>query len=261
MFRRFIYFLSILGAMGLVLTRPALAASILIWPIDPVIKEERGASVLWLENRGTTPAMMQVRILAWTQIDGEDRYNEQDAIVASPPTARIPSGARQLIRLIAQRRERPADEAAYRVLIDEIPADLQPVTSDAGKQAAVRPETPAIRFRMRYSIPLFVYGTGAVAATDAPGPAAARKLHCALVQRDRQKFIQITNLGETHARLTDVGVEQNGKRTSLANGLFGYVLPGSTVSRPFPAGMTGPADLSMKVGNKAEPLHIRCDGQ
>jgi len=41
------------------------ASSILIWPIDPVLEADQQASALWLENRGDTPANLQVRVFAW----------------------------------------------------------------------------------------------------------------------------------------------------------------------------------------------------
>ena len=35
------------------------AASILIWPIDPVIEDQQQATALWLENRDSKPVYMQ----------------------------------------------------------------------------------------------------------------------------------------------------------------------------------------------------------
>lgn len=38
------------------------ASSVLIWPIDPVLEADQQASALWLENRGTETANLQIRI-------------------------------------------------------------------------------------------------------------------------------------------------------------------------------------------------------
>ncbi|MBF4190273.1 molecular chaperone, partial [Serratia ureilytica] len=43
------------------------AASILIWPIDPVIEDNQQATALWLENRDSKPVYMQIRVLGWQQ--------------------------------------------------------------------------------------------------------------------------------------------------------------------------------------------------
>ncbi|KHL74626.1 molecular chaperone, partial [Pseudomonas putida] len=37
------------------------ATSVLIWPIDPVLEADQKAGALWLENRGSAPASLQVR--------------------------------------------------------------------------------------------------------------------------------------------------------------------------------------------------------
>lgn len=44
------------------------AASVMIWPIDPVIKSDQRAAALWLENRDTRPVTLQVRVFGWAEI-------------------------------------------------------------------------------------------------------------------------------------------------------------------------------------------------
>ena len=57
------------------LLSPAFAAnSVMIWPIDPAINPEEKASELWLENRGSTTTMMQIRVFSWQQINGQEQY-------------------------------------------------------------------------------------------------------------------------------------------------------------------------------------------
>ena len=83
------------------------AASILIWPIDPVIEDNQQATALWLENRDSKPVYMQIRVLGWQQTGGKDDYRNQSEVLASPPVATILPGKRQLIRLISRRRPPP----------------------------------------------------------------------------------------------------------------------------------------------------------
>lgn len=223
---------------------PARAATpILIWPVDPVVTTERGATALWLENRGPTLAVMQVRVLRWSQVDGEERYEEQDAVQPSPPIVQIPAQGKQMIRLTAPLAGRAAGEGAYRIIIDEVPVATEGLAAGngaAGSGAAAGETAPdsGIRIRMRYSIPLFVHG----AAVDGPkGPV----LRCSIVGRPGSRQVVIANSGTIHARLVDVAFDVGRKPRPVAEGLLGYALPGSAISRPLPAGLAGGEPLTM----------------
>ncbi|WP_061770857.1 fimbrial biogenesis chaperone [Serratia symbiotica] len=93
--------LSLMAVWLLASSNQALAsASILIWPIDPVIEDQQPGTELWLENRDKVPVYMQIRVLGWQQMADKDDYSTQSAVIASPPVASIAPGKRQLIRLI-----------------------------------------------------------------------------------------------------------------------------------------------------------------
>ncbi|MDN6073201.1 MAG: fimbria/pilus periplasmic chaperone, partial [Enterobacterales bacterium] len=95
----------ILGStlLGTVATINANAATnMLIWPIDPALGANDNATELWLENKGATAATMQIRVLGWKQVAGEENYRSQQDVVASPPIVNIDAGKKQLIRLIRQ---------------------------------------------------------------------------------------------------------------------------------------------------------------
>ncbi|BBN56079.1 hypothetical protein TRE132_42040 [Pseudomonas chlororaphis subsp. aurantiaca] len=68
------------------------ASSVLIWPIDPVLEADQQASALWLENRGTETANLQIRVFAWSQSGFEDQYQNQRDVIGSPPVAKIAPG-------------------------------------------------------------------------------------------------------------------------------------------------------------------------
>ncbi|MEA3168872.1 MAG: fimbrial chaperone protein, partial [Pseudomonas sp.] len=55
------------GLLGLAAGQAQAASSVLIWPIDPVLEADQQASALWLENRGTETANLQIRVFAWSQ--------------------------------------------------------------------------------------------------------------------------------------------------------------------------------------------------
>ncbi|UWX04754.1 molecular chaperone [Pseudoxanthomonas sp. NC8] len=95
----------------------------------------------------------------------QDQLAPTRDLVASPAILEVAAGERQLVRLIRPRAEPSASEAAYRLVIDELPAD------------ASAPRDPGLRFLLRYSVPVFVLADGdqplspsrRTAATPAPG--------------------------------------------------------------------------------------------
>ncbi len=203
--------------------------SILLWPIDPKITGDSKATELWLENRGTNTTLMQVRVFLWQQQNGQEQYQTQQEVVASPPMVRIEPGKKQLVRLVAQTPPPAGKEGAYRVLLDEIPTPLMPGQSQVG-----------INFQMRYSVPLFVYGKGLTPDNGHP------ELSWRLTDSNGQQALQISNSGNMHARLSNVML---GGRT-LSEGLLGYVLPGTDKTFPVNGRVPGGTEMTADLDNK-----------
>ncbi|WP_321891686.1 molecular chaperone [Burkholderia cenocepacia] len=210
------------------------AASVMIWPIDPVIESDQRAAALWLENRDTRPVTLQIRVLGWREGGGEDLYTEdQNRIAGSPPMATVPPGKRQLIRLTRLAESAPGTEDAYRVLIDEIPyPDDGSAPQDGRAQLGVK-------FQMHYSIPLFVYGQGLWTKENPerkrdPATAARPVLSWHLARGGGKRWLVMTNRGQVHARITQVAFDAQGARMDVARGLLGYVLPGAQMRWELP---------------------------
>jgi len=192
--------------LGLALTAAGdahAASSVLIWPINPTIEAEQKAAALWLENRGQQPVGLQVRVMAWRQGDFDDRLDAQRSVIGSPPVVTIAPGKRQMIRLIATQPAPAGTEQAYRVLVDEM---LQP-------DAVADPQL-GVKFQMRYSVPLFVFGTG-VAPAPVPGAKPREgvqvlqpKLSYQVRQEGGRHYLFLSNQGAAHARLSKVSVRQ-----------------------------------------------------
>ena len=217
------------------------AGSVLIWPVDPVIEAGRSAAALWLENPGTAPILLQVRIFAWAQPDGENAYARQNDVVGTPPMVRIQPGKRQLVRLTRTAAAVANRELAYRVIIDEIPvADaMQPAQAGA-----------SVRFRMRYSLPLFTYGDGAepaVGKTDKKRSPQVPPLRWRTAEANGKTFLEVRNDGNVHARLVDVGFTSGGHAQPLTPGLLGYVLPGALARWPLPESISSQGTLIATV--------------
>ncbi|NIF21295.1 fimbrial biogenesis chaperone [Candidatus Pantoea multigeneris] len=200
------------------------ANSVMIWPIDPVINPDDKATELWLENRGNATTMMQVRIFGWQQVAEHEQYQTQQGVVASPPVVRIDPGQKQLIRLIRLNPTPAGQELAYRVVLDEIPTPKAPAPNQAG-----------LNFQMRYSVPLFTYGSGVTADSAKP------QLSWQQVSSGGRHWLQLNNQGNGHARLSNLTI---GGR-ALGQGLFGYVLAHSSNRWPLNSTVSGELQAEM----------------
>ena len=223
----------IIGVLLLASLPAGAATSVLIWPIDPVLEADQKAGALWLENRGTAPASLQVRVFAWRQGDFQEQFQAQREIIGSPPVANIAPGQKQLIRLTRTGASPVGQEQAYRIIIDEIPSPLPTEPSSEGPKAA-------IRLQMRYSVPLFVYGEGLWGKVDPEGTRSndsvgKPQLSWRPVTVQGKPYVEMRNTGPVHARLTDVVLQQGGRDMPLVEGLLGYVLPGASMRWPIPA--------------------------
>ncbi|EZP33454.1 fimbrial biogenesis chaperone [Pseudomonas sp. RIT288] len=230
------------------------ASSVLIWPIDPVLEADQQASALWLENRGTETANLQIRVFGWSQSGFAEQYQNQRDVIGSPPVAKIEPGQKQLVRLTRTREVPPGQELAYRIIIDEIPS-AQPPAAEGGKTAA------AIRFQMRYSVPLFAYGAGLWSKEDStrardPKGIGVPQLSWRTVAVDGRPYVEVRNQGAVHARLTDVVIKQGGQSKPLAEGLLGYVLPGAVMRWPAPGPLASASALQVRVNGGAQVQNI-----
>lgn len=189
---------------------PSFAASLQVSPITLELQAREPAQGLWLSNSGAQPLQAQVRVYAWAQENGEDVLKPTKDLVVSPPMLTIPPGQRQIVRLVrvGAGQMPPATEKTYRVVIDELPV-------------ALGVEGDGVKFVLRYSVPAFI----------AP---AAQGSQAASVQWDLQEgaegpVLAARNSGNIRAKITTVSATaRNGKTVVLTDGLYGYVLAGST---------------------------------
>lgn len=245
--RPFLTFALLIAALAMLFAAPHPVAaqqpgSILIWPVNPVIEGDARAAALWLENPGKTPVTLQVRVYAWAQLDGRDAYAPQDEILGTPPIVSIQPGERQLVRLTRTTPPPTIAEKPYRVIVDEIPTGNGTAAPGA-----------AVSFRMRYSLPLFSYAKTPArkGKPTVPPPALGWRTGSDADGR----FLEIRNSGAGHARLTDVAFAGSAGRSVVAEGLFGYVLPGATMRWPLPSGTKASGELVAAVnGQPGTPI-------
>lgn len=223
-----------LTVLGLQLGGMAQAGNaVLIWPVDPVINAAQKAGELWVENRGASTTLIQIRVFGWQQRNGSDSYQAQQRVIASPPMLRLVPGQKQMVRLLKHQPPRAGEEQAFRILLDEIPT---PHLDPADKNHSVN-------FQMRYSLPLFVYGERA--APDAGDPLLSWRV----VEDGGQTFLEVSNQEPVHARLSQAHLD----RQRLSDGLFGYVLAHASYRWPLKGSVGRGQQLEFRLDNRDRP--------
>ncbi|AKH43880.1 fimbrial chaperone protein [Altererythrobacter atlanticus] len=234
------YIRSLLAACAMFAASSAASAqtSLRVQPVTVEVLHPSQATSVSLQNTGTSPVSLQLRIFEWTQsADGSDSIRPTDEVVVSPPAATIPGNSTYTIRVARTAGAVEGGERSYRLWIDEIP-----ITADTTDDNA------AVDVRLRYDMPVF-FGD----------PAAESNLEWTAYRSDGTLVVEASNRGTRHARVVGMSLGD----VTIGKGLMGYVLPGSTRRWVSPAGAELPpagteATLVTEVGKVEvrKPLKI-----
>jgi fimbrial chaperone protein len=171
------------------------------------VRAPGATATLKLRNDGAGPLSAQIRVYRWTQVNGEEKLEPTDDVVASPPIANIASKTDYIVRLVRLSKQPLAAPETYRLLVDELPDPAAP-------------KDRAVTLVLRYSIPVFFY----------PNDAGDAKVAWSVEQRRGKLFVAATNTGDRHVRVAALKLnDASGKTLSFGNGLNGYVLGRSTM--------------------------------
>ena len=193
----------------------AVASGLQVSPISLSLQARESASGLTLSNSGKDMIRAQVRVYQWLQDDKGDQLTPSRGLLASPPMIELKPGEKQLIRIIrakAPPQGTGAVEAAYRVMVNELP--IKSATQKTGLQ-----------FALSYSLPVFVQPVGVVKTS----PQLQWSTH---LQADgKEVTLRVSNTGNGHAQLAGLSfINTAGNSTDINPGLLGYVLPGATMN-------------------------------
>ena len=92
--------------------------------VSPLLLEivaPNGATTLSLEADSQKPVTVQIRVMRWSQIDGENVLEPTTDVVASPPFVTLQPKTNYTIRLVRQAEGGVEREQAYRLLVDQLP--------------------------------------------------------------------------------------------------------------------------------------------
>lgn len=237
MMRALAYCRACMGVGVLAVATATQAASLQVAPTSLQLEPRQNAEALWITNNGTAPVDVQARVFRWTQQEGRDALEPTTDLVVSPPMQSLAAGQQQLIRVVRRVPEPPATQAAYRVIVDEVPG------LDPGREG--------MQFVLRYSLPVFLQ------------PEQARgeghQLQASVIpQDDGRMLLEVRNLGDRYAQLADLALGSPERPQIFQPGLVGYVLAGQTMRWPLdmPAARLAGATLSAKINgaSQATPL-------
>jgi fimbrial chaperone protein len=193
------------------------------------LEPDQRAAVVTLQNNGVEPVLVQVQTFAWNDSTATAALVPTREIVAVPPVATIEAGAKQLIRVAVRGEARTDVEAAYRLVITEVPP------------ATVGPPA-GVRFALRLSLPVFV----------APPGAAAQPLWSVEASEQGPRLV-LANQGTAHLQVRRIQVLGRDEVQVLHKVEEpAYVLPGRRHAWPLPSGL--PTALTLKVETDFGPL-------
>jgi fimbrial chaperone protein len=200
-------FAALVTAFLISLSTPPQAASLQVSPVSIEVLAPGAAATITLSNAGPNPLNAQIRVFRWSQVNGEEKLEPTDDVVASPPITSLAPKTDYTVRLVRVIKQPVSAGESYRLLVDELP-ELK------ARQDRV------VTLVMRYSIPVFFYPRD---STDA-------KLAWSIEQRGQRVYVSATNAGDRHARISALTLHDgSGPTISFGNGLTGYVLGHSTM--------------------------------
>ncbi|ANY18314.1 molecular chaperone [Bordetella pseudohinzii] len=236
----------------------AQAAVLQVSPVRLHFESAQTAQALQVFNSGQNALEAQVRVMRWTQENGEDRLVPAKEVVASPAIMRVAPGERQTVRIVRLHPSPSPDEQTYRILIDELPPKEPPKGVE-------------LKVLLRYSIPVFI-AASSTKSPDAPHeeqgpPKTDLSLVCAQLapRKEGASELRVSNRSPQSLRISSLtAVSANGQTQVLEDGLLGYVLPGKqmewAIKSPtqLTAGLTLKARFNDDTDAQAVPLEGTC---
>lgn len=194
-----------LGAIAVVvgIAVSANAQGLTVLPVTLQLVPGQTTATLTVINQSDNETSFQVRGFAWTQPNGIDTLVASNELLTSPPLGTIAPNASQVVRMVL-RHPPQAQEASYRILLDQIPPPAVPGT---------------VRIALRLSIPVFAE----------PAARVAPHVTWHIETASGQSFLVGTNDGNQHELVRDIALVTTGGSTlRVEANVSPYILPGAT---------------------------------
>ncbi|HEY2135774.1 MAG TPA: molecular chaperone [Xanthobacteraceae bacterium] len=213
------------ATLGLAACYPVQAGTLQVEPVLVDVTAPGAASTVTLRNEGAAQINAQIRVFRWSLVDGQEKLEPTDDVVASPPSVTLTPKGQYIARIVRVSKQPVVGEESYRLLVDQLP--------DLSQQ-----KNGAVNLLMRYSIPVF-FG-----ASNKKNPT----VDWSLAVRGDKVTLTAHNSGDRRLRISALSVrDANGKSISFGTGLAGYALGQSTKTWTVPGhgiAAKGPATIS-----------------
>jgi fimbrial chaperone protein len=117
-------------------------------PVRLTLIAPQTTTAFTVTNRAVQPVVVQFRVVAWRQEEGQDVYVETQELLVTPPIISLEPEKVQTVRVGLRRPLPTTQELTYRVYVQEVPGPPQPgvegvqVMLQIGMPVFVRPQTP-----------------------------------------------------------------------------------------------------------------------
>ncbi|MCB1885287.1 MAG: molecular chaperone [Geminicoccaceae bacterium] len=194
----------------------AAAAALSVSPTRLALKPTDRSGSVFVANASDGPAMIQVQGFAWKDSPSIADLEPTRALLAVPAVATLGPGERQVVRVALREPHQSGVEAAYRLVISEVPP-----------LAAAR--SGGIVIAVSFSLPVFV-----TPPTAAPNP------RFTLDRSGGSPALVAANRGSAHLHLRTLKLVDaaSGKTLQEIDG-GAYVLPGRSHAWPLEPGVLG----------------------
>lgn len=220
-----LHVLALTATLALLPPVAASADGLRVAPVTLEVTAPGAATSLTLRNTAQQPKTVQIRVFRWVQVDGQERYEPTNDVVASPPMTQLAPNATQTVRVVRTASTAVRGEEAYRVIVDEVPDRSQ---SRAG----------TVAFATRLSIPVFFTEPGV----------RLPQVTWALRQSGNTVVLEARNAGDVRLRLANITLRRGGTVVYRHEGLFGYVLGRSSMRwRLGPVSRIGLAGMNLQA--------------
>jgi fimbrial chaperone protein len=194
------------AALALGISVSAQAGSLQVEPVLVDVTAPGAASTVTLRNAGPTPVNAQIRVFRWSMVNGQEKLEPTDDVVASPPAVTLNPDGKYITRIVRVSKAPVVGEESYRLLVDQVP-DLS------------QRKNGTVNLMVRYSIPVF-FG-----APNRKNPTIA----WSVAVKGGAVALTAHNTGDRRLRISALSMHDGkGRRISLGNGLAGYALGRST---------------------------------
>lgn len=211
------------AAMALLAGREAAGGAFAVAPVRVELRPGQNAGELTVRNQTGEATLIQVRVVAWSQRDGDEQYADTRDVLVTPPVFTLPASGEQVIRVALRRPAEAIRELSYRLFVQEVPP-------------AADPDARQLTMALRVSLPIFI----------APAAAHANVLWAARELPDGRLELTATNAGTAHLQIIDFDLQFGatalpGSRTNK------YLLAGANChwTLVVPAGMDRNQSLSV----------------